>query len=95
MRALLAIVCIGESLEQANESARIAATIRASYSRPESTRTTRRRSIRVADIAELERLLDAGAVAVGECGLDYHYDNSPRDAQRRAFAMQIALAEAV
>jgi TatD DNase family protein len=31
-------------------------------------------------------------VAVGECGLDYHYDNSPRDAQRDAFARQIALA---
>ena len=31
-------------------------------------------------------------VAVGECGLDYHYDNSPRDAQRGVFAEQIALA---
>jgi len=31
-------------------------------------------------------------VAVGECGLDYHYDNSPRDAQRDVFARQIALA---
>ncbi|MEA3213931.1 MAG: TatD DNase family protein [Acidimicrobiia bacterium] len=31
-------------------------------------------------------------VAVGECGLDYHYDFSPRDVQRRAFAAQIALA---
>ncbi|MGH9029376.1 MAG: TatD family hydrolase [Acidimicrobiales bacterium] len=31
-------------------------------------------------------------VAVGECGLDYHYDNSPRDLQRRAFATQIGLA---
>jgi TatD DNase family protein len=31
-------------------------------------------------------------VAVGECGLDYHYDHSPRDAQRAAFAAQIALA---
>lgn len=31
-------------------------------------------------------------VAVGECGLDYHYDHSPRDAQRRAFAAQVALA---
>ena len=28
-------------------------------------------------------------VAVGECGLDYHYDHSPRDAQRAAFAAQI------
>ena len=31
-------------------------------------------------------------VAVGECGLDYHYDHSPRDAQREAFAAQIAMA---
>jgi TatD DNase family protein len=31
-------------------------------------------------------------VAVGECGLDYHYDHSPREAQRDSFAAQIALA---
>ena len=31
-------------------------------------------------------------VAIGECGLDYHYDNSPRELQREAFAAQIALA---
>jgi TatD DNase family protein len=38
-------------------------------------------------------LLDAPkVVAVGECGLDYHYDHSPRDVQREAFAAQIALA---
>lgn len=33
-------------------------------------------------------------VAVGECGLDYHYDHSPRPAQREAFAAQVALAHA-
>ena len=38
-------------------------------------------------------LLDADrVVAVGECGLDYHYDHSPRDVQREAFAAQVALA---
>ena len=41
-------------------------------------------------------ILDAAppgvVVAVGECGLDYHYDHSPRDVQRSAFAQQIALA---
>jgi len=31
-------------------------------------------------------------VEVGECGLDYHYDYSPRPVQRQAFAAQIALA---
>lgn len=30
-------------------------------------------------------------VAVGETGLDYHYDHSPHDAQRRAFEAQLAL----
>ncbi len=47
--------------------------------------------------AEIERrlracLADPAVVAVGETGLDYHYDHSPRDAQRRAFAAQLALA---
>lgn len=31
-------------------------------------------------------------VAAGEIGLDYHYDHSPRDAQRIAFEAQLALA---
>ncbi|HEX7097400.1 MAG TPA: TatD family hydrolase [Acidimicrobiales bacterium] len=31
-------------------------------------------------------------VAIGETGLDYHYDHSPRDVQRDVFAAQIALA---
>ncbi|HUP00715.1 MAG TPA: TatD family hydrolase [Gemmatimonadota bacterium] len=40
----------------------------------------------------IEANLAAGAVAVGEIGLDYHYDHSPREAQRRAFADQLAMA---
>jgi TatD DNase family protein len=38
-------------------------------------------------------LSDPNIVAVGECGLDYYYDHSPRDAQREAFAAQIQLAK--
>ncbi len=37
---------------------------------------------------------DGVLVAVGECGLDYYYEHSPRGAQREAFAAQIALAHA-
>ena len=33
--------------------------------------------------------------AIGEIGLDYHYDFSPRDVQRRVFAEQVALAGAL
>jgi TatD DNase family protein len=49
----------------------------------------------VAGVETIIDLLDAPrVVAVGECGLDYHYDHSPRDAQRRAFAAQVGLAQA-
>ena len=43
--------------------------------------------------AELRALLsDRQVVAVGECGLDYHRDFSPRPAQRRAFERQLQIA---
>jgi TatD DNase family protein len=40
----------------------------------------------------VDLLGEHGVVAVGECGLDYHYDHSPRHVQREMFAAQIALA---
>ena len=33
-----------------------------------------------------------GVMAIGEIGLDYHYDFSPRDVQRHVFASQVRLA---
>jgi TatD DNase family protein len=33
-------------------------------------------------------------VGIGECGLDYHYDLSPRDIQRQVFSAHIAAAQA-
>ena len=46
----------------------------------------------VEGIATLLDPPDPVVVGVGECGLDYHYDYSPRAVQREAFAAQIALA---
>ncbi|MEO6317644.1 MAG: TatD family hydrolase [Acidimicrobiales bacterium] len=44
-------------------------------------------------IGGLEALLgEPEVVAVGECGLDFHFDHSPRDQQAEVFAAQIALA---
>ncbi len=45
-------------------------------------------------LALIERtLVHEKMIAVGEIGLDYHYDYAPRDAQKRAFADQLALAQ--
>ncbi len=42
---------------------------------------------RIAELAAAPRV-----VALGETGLDYHYDNAPRDLQRRAFERHLRLA---
>lgn len=45
-------------------------------------------------IAELEKIAEkSSVVAIGECGLDYNRDYSPRDVQREWFEKQIELAE--
>ncbi|MCX6371946.1 MAG: TatD family hydrolase [Actinobacteria bacterium] len=47
-------------------------------------------------LGELEELAaHPRVVAIGECGLDFYRDLSPRDAQRRAFSAQIELARRV
>ena len=49
-----------------------------------------------AAFAELRALASRDAVrAVGEIGLDYHYDHSPRDVQKATFARLVGLARAV
>ena len=88
-----AVVCIGESLGTAARAAELAAR------HPGFVYHTA--GVHPHDAAAYEASASAagirehaarGAVAVGECGLDYHYDNSPRDAQRRAFDEQLTLA---
>jgi len=44
------------------------------------------------DLAFIRGAVDRGAVAIGECGLDYHYDHSPRSAQIEAFRRQLEIA---
>jgi TatD DNase family protein len=88
-----AVVCIGESPETADRAREIARRHpgflwhTAGVHPHDAERFDAGR-----DMPRLREHLASGAVAVGECGLDYFYDNAPREAQRRVFEAQIALA---
>jgi TatD DNase family protein len=47
----------------------------------------------LAPIVELARTGHDRLVGIGECGLDYYYQHSPKAQQRQAFSTQIALAK--
>lgn len=87
------LVCIGESLAAAGRAQEIATAHSGLiwYTvgvHPHDATTFDMRH----DLLRIGEHLDRGAVAIGECGLDYHYDHSPRDVQREVFAAQIRLA---
>jgi TatD DNase family protein len=47
---------------------------------------------RTADVVRAQVAATPSARAIGEIGLDYHYDYSPRDVQQRVFRAQLVLA---
>ncbi len=88
-----ALVCIGESPDAASRAQDIAArhpgfVFHTCGVHPHDANTWDA----ARDGAAIREAVAAGAVAVGECGLDYHYDHVPRAQQRRVLAEQIALA---
>lgn len=91
-----AIVCIGESIASAARAALVAAThpgfcfYTAGVHPHDAADFDATR-----DIAAIRQHVANGAVAIGECGLDYHYEHSPRERQREAFSAQLALARAL
>lgn len=88
-----AIVCVGESIEAAGRAAKIARTHPGFVSFSAGVHPHDAAQFDpLRDVAAIREFVAAGAVAIGECGLDAHYDHSPRDSQRRAFAEQLSLA---
>jgi TatD DNase family protein len=94
-----AIVCIGSGSGAGDVLGAARASARVASANPEYVRHTAGIHPHDAsgydprrDVDSLREFIRDGAVAIGECGLDYHYDNSPRTEQRRAFAEQLALA---
>ena len=88
-----AIVCIGESLAAAARARALAGRHPGAVFHTAGVHPLDAAAFDPArDLDGIRAELDAGGVAVGECGLDYHYDHAPRDVQRRTFAAQLALA---
>jgi TatD DNase family protein len=89
----LGVVCIGESIPAAERAAALAARHQGFVWFTGGVHPHDAADFEESrDAASIRDLVTRGSVAIGECGLDYHYDHSPRSMQRRAFAAQLALA---
>ena len=86
------VVCIGASLEDAARARELAARYPLLRWTAGLHPQDAARFDATTDLPALEKLLDAGAVAVGECGLDFHYDNAPRPKQHESFEAQLSIA---
>ena len=75
-----AIVCIGESIAAAGARGAIAAAHPGFVFATAGVHPHDAADFDpIGDVAAIRELVQRGAVAIGECGLDYHYDHSPRD----------------
>lgn len=91
-----ALVCIGESPDAADRARTIAAAHSGFIWHTAGMHPHDAGNFDLArDLPRVRAHLDGGAVAIGECGLDYHYDHAPRDVQRRVFGAQLQLAASV
>lgn len=88
-----ALVCIGESPDAADRAREIVRSHHGFvwYTAGMHPHDAARFDL-TRDLARVREHLAGGAVAIGECGLDYHYENSPRQTQREVFSAQLELA---
>ncbi len=90
---IAAIVCPGTNLATSRESVELAGRFTSVW----ATVGIHPHEASTADGKTFDELLalsaDPRVVAIGEIGLDYHYDFAPRDVQRELFAGQLRLAQ--
>ncbi len=91
---IVSIITIGTDVESSEEAIRLANTFREFVYATVGLHPHDAKKFSK-EIAETFRRLarDRSVVAIGEIGLDYHYDHSPRDVQRDVFAKQLTLAK--
>ena len=88
-----ALVCIGESLATAARARALANRFPSFVSHTAGVHPYDASSFdELRDVEGIRAEVAQGAVAIGECGLDYHYDNSPPERQRATFGAQLRLA---
>jgi TatD DNase family protein len=96
------MICIGTGVATSAQAAAVARATAAAGTGPRAWASIGLHPHEASEgVDEVDALLtleeaagDGVVVAVGECGLDYYYEHSSRDAQRAAFAAQIGLAHA-
>jgi TatD DNase family protein len=87
-----ALVCIGESLDAARRAGDLASRHPGFCYHTAGVHPYAAASFHPdRDVAGIRAEVARGAVAIGECGLDYSYDTSTPAQQRAAFAAQLAL----
>ena len=90
---LVAIVNMGDTMESSLRSVKLTQQYDMLYAgvgiHPEEAKAlvTQNEMDQLAKWTELDKV-----IAIGEIGLDYHYDFSPREAQKACFDAQLALA---
>lgn len=89
---IAAVVCPGTNLSTSRESVRLAGRFEGVWAavgiHPHEASSADEQAF--GEILSLSR--DPRVVAIGEIGLDYHYDFAPREVQREVFARQLGLA---
>ena len=92
---LVHVVVVGQ-FPKAREAVGLAARDRSFFSATAGIHPHDAAQASAPDFDEIARLCeDPAVVAVGECGLDFHYDRSPREVQREVFVRQLRLARAL
>lgn len=86
-------VCVGADMESSAQSLELARLVEGMYASV-GVHPHDAKDFTEADVPVLTRWLttEDKVVALGEIGLDYYYDLSPRDVQREVFARQLDLA---
>jgi len=87
------IICVGANLETSRQAVQLAKEEDGVYA------TVGIHPEEVGELGELSKLAgltkNKRVIAIGECGLDYHYATAGKDLQRRLFELQLKIAEEV